>query len=154
VSQERIRPYEGMFLFPQSQVADLQSAVDHIQEILSRAGAELISLRKWEERKLAYEIKGNKRGVYFLCYFKARSDVLSGIERDCNLSERLLRCMIIRADHLPQEVMEASDGRAELADEIRVRATSRSRAEDEDDEAQEPLEVAVESGGAVESEPA
>jgi len=28
-------------------------------------------MRKWDERRLAYEIKKQKRGLYILCYFKA-----------------------------------------------------------------------------------
>ena len=41
-SQDRVLPYEGMFLFSQSQVAALQDAVDHLEEILRRAEAEII----------------------------------------------------------------------------------------------------------------
>lgn len=114
--------YEAMFLFPPAVSANLQSAVDHINEILSRADAEIISLRKWDERRLAYEIRGNKRGVYFLVYFRVATDKMAQIERDCNLSEQLLRSMIIRADHVTPEQMQAADGRAELADEIQLRS--------------------------------
>lgn len=119
---ERIYPYEGLFLFPQAAMTNLQGAVDHIKLLLERAGAQIISLRKWEERRLAYEIKGNKRGVYFIVYFRAEASKMTSLDRDCNLSEELLRVMITRADHLPLEQMEAADGQAELADEIRLRA--------------------------------
>jgi small subunit ribosomal protein S6 len=122
VTEDHINAYEGLFLFPQAQAGNLQGAVDHLKEILSRAKAEVIGLRKWDERRLAYEIKGNKRGVYFLVYFRAPGSVLTGIERACNLSEQLLRSLIVRADHLTQEQMEAADGAAELADEIKLRA--------------------------------
>ncbi len=121
--QERTQTYEGLFLFPQAATADLQGAMDHILEILNRAGAEVISLKKWDERRLAYEISGNKRGVYFLVYFKAKTSKLAQIERDCNLSELLLRSMITRADHITPETMAAAEGRQQLADEIRLRAT-------------------------------
>lgn len=121
--QERTQTYEGLFLFPQAATADLQGAMDHILEILNRAGAEVISLKKWDERRLAYEISGNKRGVYFLVYFKANTSKLVQIERDCNLSELLLRSMITRADHVTPEAMAAAEGRQQLADEIRLRAT-------------------------------
>jgi small subunit ribosomal protein S6 len=121
--QDRTYTYEGMFLFPQSAVADLQGASDHVMEILSRANAEVISFKKWDERRLAYEIKGNKRGLYFLVYFKAKATKLAGIERDCNLSEKLLRSMITRADHVTPEIMQAAEGRSQLADEIKLRAT-------------------------------
>jgi small subunit ribosomal protein S6 len=121
VTEDHINAYEGLFLFPQAQAGNLQPAVDLLTDILSRAKAEVIALRKWEERRLAYEIKGNKRGVYFLVYFRAHGTALAGIERACNLSELLLRSMIIRADHVTQEQMEAADGTAELADEIKLR---------------------------------
>ncbi len=122
--QDRIYTYEGMFLFPQSAVADLQAAADHVTEILNRAGAEIISFKKWDERRLAYEVKGNKRGLYFLVYFKAKGAKVANIERDCSLSEKLLRAMVTRADHLPEDVMQAAEGRQQLADEIKLRATN------------------------------
>ncbi len=122
MTEERINAYEGLFLFPQTIGGDLQAAVDHIKEILAKSDVQLISLRKWDERRLAYEIKGNKRGVYFLVYFRAARTTLVSIERSCNLSELLLRFMIVRADQLTQEQMESADGTAELADEIKLRA--------------------------------
>ena len=122
MTEERINAYEGLFLFPQTIGGDLQAAIDHIKEILAKSDVQLISLQKWDERRLAYEIKGNKRGVYFLVYFRAARTALASIERSCNLSELLLRFMIVRADQLTQEQMESVDGTAELADEIKLRA--------------------------------
>ena len=122
MTEVRINMYEGMFLFPQTATADLAGAVAHIESILERAGAELVSICKWDERRLAYDIKGNKRGLYLLTYFKAERSRISGIERDCNLSEQLLRAMVVRADQIPAEEIEAANGREALADEIKLRA--------------------------------
>ena len=121
MAETRINSYEGMFLFPQTVSADLQSAIDHILEMLAKGGAEIISLCKWDERRLAYDIKGNKRGVYFLTYFKCDAQKLSLIERDARLSEKLLRSMMTRADHLSPEQMTAMEGRQQLSDEIALR---------------------------------
>ncbi len=122
MAETRINAYEGMFLFPQTVSADLQSAVDHVTEILGKGDASIVSFCKWDERRLAYDIKGNKRGVYFLCYFRCDASKLASIERDCRLSERLLRSMLTRADHLTEEQMLAVEGRQQLADEIKLRA--------------------------------
>lgn len=158
MSEERINTYEGMFLFPQAATANLQAAVDLVTALLARADAEIISLCKWDERRLAYDIKGNKRGVYFLTYFKAKAAKMADLERACNLSEELLRSMIIRADEIPAEHMEAIEGRAQLADEIKLRSEQSEQAgsdaatssvtrrsevtEDETDSADEPEAVA------------
>ena len=122
MTEQRINAYEGLFLFPQAVGGELQFAVDHITEILAKANAEIISLSKWDERRLAYEINGNKRGIYFLVYFRANRTDLVSIERSCNLSETLLRSMMVRADHLTQAQMESADGTTEIADEIKLRA--------------------------------
>ena len=122
MSTDQLNTYEGMFLFSHTISGNLQGAVDHLKDLLNRAQAEVISLRKWEERRLAYEIRGTKRGIYFLVYFRALPTAMAGLERDCNLSEQLLRSLIIRADHIEPEIMAAADGQAALADEIKLRA--------------------------------
>ena len=122
MADQNTSTYEGLFLFPQAATANLQVAVDHLQELLKRADADVLSLGRWDERRLAYEIKGNKRGIYFLVYFKIAPTRLTGLERDCNLSEQLLRSMILRAEHIRPEEIEAADGRAQLADEIKLRS--------------------------------
>ncbi len=122
MTEQRINAYEGLFLFPQAVGGELQFAVDHIREILKKSDADIISLSKWDERRLAYEIKGNKRGIYFLVYFRAKRTALVSIERSCNLSETLLRSMMVRVDHLTEEQMESADGTVAIADEIKLRA--------------------------------
>jgi small subunit ribosomal protein S6 len=151
VTEDHTNAYEGLFLFPQAQSGNLQGALDHLKDILGRARAELISLRKWDERRLAYEIKGNKRGVYFLVYFRAPASALKGIERACNLSELLLRSMVIRADHLTTDQMEAADGTAELSDEIRTRTESRSSEDAAPAEAAAPSQTTPGAGGEPDS---
>jgi ribosomal protein S6 len=125
MSEIRINTYEALFLFPQSASADLQSALDHIVEIMNRNKADIIALKKWDERRLAYDIKG----VYFLAYFKSDARNLDGIDRDCRLSERLLRSLVTRADHIPAEEIAAHEGRQQLADEINLRANPPAAAE-------------------------
>lgn len=126
----RTRVYEGMFLFPQSASADLGGAVDHVREILARSGAEIISLVKWDERRLAYDIAGNKRGLYLLAYFRAPTSGIARIERDCNLSERMLRSLVLNAEHMLPEQMQNLEGQQQLADEIALRQ-ERAMAESE-----------------------
>lgn len=118
----RTYTYEAMFLVGQAAAADLAGVIEHIKEILARGQAEIIAMRKWDERRLAYEIKKQKRGLYILTYFRAPSSSLAHIERDCNLSERILRVLILRADHLTEEEMLASDARDALETEAKMRA--------------------------------
>jgi small subunit ribosomal protein S6 len=116
--------YEAMFLFPQSALAELKATVEHVKELLTKNGAEIIALKKWADRPLAYPINKQKRGVYILCYFKAPTDKLGAIERAFNLSEQLVRQLIVRVDHLSEDEMRASEAQADLLIEANLRAAS------------------------------
>ncbi len=116
--------YEAMFLFPQGATADLKGAVEHIKDILTRNGATIIALKKWGDRPLAYPIDKQKRGLYILCYFSVTTDKLGTIERNFNLSEQIIRQLIVRADHLTLEEMQAAEGQADLLVEANLRAES------------------------------
>lgn len=116
------RLYECMFLISQSEAASLNTVLDHIREIIGRGDAEIIAMRKWDERRLAFEIDKQKRGVYILCYIKAPGDGLARIERETNLSEHIMRLMVIRADHLSEDQARAADDLEGLATEAKLRA--------------------------------
>jgi len=122
MSNENMSYYEGMFLFPQAMAARLQEAIEHTNDLLNRSGAELIAMQKWGERSLAYPIKSHRRGIFLLTYFKCDRSKLAQLERDCNLSESLLRTLITRSDHLTVEEMEAIDQREDLHVEAKLRA--------------------------------
>lgn len=128
--ENKTMPYEAMFLISQSVAADLNGVVEHINEILAKGDAEVIAMKKWDERRLAFEIDKQKRGVYILCYFNAPTDGVARIERECNLSERIMRMMVLRADHLSEDEMRAADAREELAVEAKLRAEKATRADE------------------------
>jgi small subunit ribosomal protein S6 len=116
--------YEAMLLFPQSANVDLKGTVEFIKETLTKNGAEIVSLKKWGDRQLAYPINKQKRGVYILTYFNAPTDKLAAIDRAFNLSETVMRHLITRADHLNVEEMKSTDGQIDLTIEANLRAAA------------------------------
>ncbi|MFG0256541.1 MAG: 30S ribosomal protein S6 [Phycisphaerales bacterium JB043] len=116
MAEQRNANYEGMFLLTQNAAADLGDAVDHIKAILAKGSATLIAMSKWDERRFAYEIKKQRRGTYILTYFNCDTQSIEVIERECNLSESILRVLFIRADHLSEEEMRNTDAQQALAD--------------------------------------
>lgn len=96
--------YEAMFLVDSAEATtDWEGVTATIKSILDKASAEIVSIRKWDERKLTYEINGKGKGTYVLCYFKAEGSKLQGIERDIQLSERIMRALILCAENRPTE---------------------------------------------------
>jgi small subunit ribosomal protein S6 len=85
---------------------DWQKAIDEITRILNRAQAEILSIRKWDERRLCYDIRGKSRATYILAYFNCQTDKITAIDRDIQLSEVLMRALVLKADMIKKEDME------------------------------------------------
>ena len=101
------RLYEAMFLVDSAQAAaDWEGTLSVINNILQRADAEVVSMRKWQERKLAYDIDRKTRGTYILCYFKADGRRIRGIEKDVQLSEKVMRVLVLTTEKRPADMLE------------------------------------------------
>ena len=99
--------YEAMFLVDSAEATtDWEGVITVIKNILEKGGAEIVSIRKWDDRKLAYEIGGKGKGTYILCYFRAEGSKLRDIERDIQLSERIMRVLILCAEQRQAEDIE------------------------------------------------
>ena len=104
--ETKINTYEGMFLLDAGK-PNFEDYKTAIMYVLDRAGAELVSMKPWEERKLAYEIEGRKRGMYVLTYFKLDTQKMDKLERDCQLSDDIIRALFLRKDALSEEIINA-----------------------------------------------
>jgi small subunit ribosomal protein S6 len=111
-----------MFLVDSSQAAsDWDGIIDTVKNILAKADAEIISLKKWADRRLTYPINHKAKGTYILCYFKADGGKIQDIERDVQLTERIMRALILSVDKqmlkqiekdVPQIAAEKSEAEA------------------------------------------
>ncbi|MBN1590764.1 MAG: 30S ribosomal protein S6 [Pirellulales bacterium] len=91
--------YEGMFILDSNRYArNPESVVGQIPKMIENAGGELLVSRLWEERRLAYPIQGHRKGTYWLTYFRADSQSVAGFERQCQLSETILRVLFLKVD--------------------------------------------------------
>ncbi len=124
-----MRLYEGMFIISDTVASsDWDAAVKHVEDLLTKRGAEILKSEKWEDRKFAYKLKGHKRGAYLLVYFNAPTDSISLIKRDFELSDNVLRTLIVKVDkikeskteeetEIPVEEIKASDENTETKNE-------------------------------------
>lgn len=100
--------YECMFLLDTNKVAgDVTAAAQQIRTILERNQAEILASRPWDERRLAYPVKGHKKGLYYLTYFRMDGKNLLNLERDVALNETILRLLVLRIEPKHVETMLA-----------------------------------------------
>jgi small subunit ribosomal protein S6 len=83
---------------------ELPSLIQHISNLLSREDARIERIEQWDERKLAYRIQGADRGIYVLVYFRAEPERIQEMRNTINLSEDILRVLILTAEEIPPAV--------------------------------------------------
>ncbi|MFV1958105.1 MAG: 30S ribosomal protein S6 [Planctomycetota bacterium] len=115
----KTREYEAMFLLDnQAATEDFDGTAGQVDQILEKHGAEIVQKEKWDERKLAYEIKGHRRATYYLVYFRAPTLAIEEMGRDVHLNEVILRHLVIGLDE-------------PIDDHIRLRAEEKERLAEE-----------------------
>jgi small subunit ribosomal protein S6 len=118
-----LRLYEGMFIISDTVAgADWEAAVKHVEDLLKNRGAEILKSEKWEDRKFAYKLKGHKRGAYLLVYFNAPEDSISPMKRDFELSDNVLRTLIVKVDKVGESKPEEEAEKP--VEEVRVSGDS------------------------------
>ncbi len=147
--------YEGMFVFDANYAGkDWPGLEQHVNDLVQRHEGQLVHSERWPDRKLAYEMKGCKKGTYYLTYFNAPTTAIQGLQRDCELSDRVLRAMFLYEDELAEDcaklkareeakAVEAEAAAAAKAEAESLEAAKQSESEDgesEDGEAEAPAE--------------
>ncbi len=94
-----VNVYEGMFILDSNRYSRDNAGVSgQIPEMIGKLGGEMLASRLWEERRLAYPIDGHRKGTYWLTYFKLDSGQLPTLNRQCQLSESILRTLFLKVD--------------------------------------------------------
>ena len=98
-----MRMYEALFIIDNAHAnTEWDAVVKHIQDILQKNGAEILKTEKWGEKKLAYKVKGHKRGTYLLVHFNAKNTAIPTVRRDFQLSDYIVRSLIVKDDKIEE----------------------------------------------------
>ncbi len=91
--------YECMFILDTSKMGgEVAAAEKQLTAMLEKNHAEVLVKRPWDERRFTYPINNQKKGLYYLTYFRTEGKNVAAIERDCALNEMILRMMVLRID--------------------------------------------------------
>ncbi len=89
--------YEGMYILDSNRYArDPAGVSGQIPDMIVKLGGEMLVSRLWEDRRLEYPIDGHRRGTYWLTYFKLDAGQLVSLNRQSQLNENIVRCLVIK----------------------------------------------------------
>jgi small subunit ribosomal protein S6 len=97
-----------MVIFDSNRFARDRAALPtELEKSIASGGGEVLVSRLWEERRLAYPIAGQRRGTYWLFYFRGPSGMLTALNREWEIHDGILRHLVLKVHpHLVEAVLE------------------------------------------------
>lgn len=107
---DRTRTYECMCLLDNREVRKgWESLKSDVNAIFAKHNAKVLSSRRWDERRLAYPIKGQVRATYLLIYIEIDTKEIPLLRRDLQFADSLLRYMITDCPNVPEGAYEPEE---------------------------------------------
>ncbi|MDR2532686.1 MAG: 30S ribosomal protein S6 [Oscillospiraceae bacterium] len=86
--------YEAVVIFSVKEEEAIPALVTKFSDLI-KGKAELVSVDEWGKRKLSYPINYETDGYYVLYKFDAEPDVPAEFERVINITDGVLRSMVV-----------------------------------------------------------
>lgn len=91
--------YEMMFIVKATMESEnVKATAESIKKLVADLKGNVVEYKELGEKKLAYPIKKELNGYYFLMQFEANKEVESELNRKAGLDENVLRHLIIKLD--------------------------------------------------------
>ena len=144
--------YELMYIIDTSlEDTARKELIDRITALITTNGGEVEKADEWGKRRLAYPINYKNEGYYVLVNFSSGSELPKEIERVLQISEDVLRYLVIRLENKRSSVKpRAVPVRPLIARPVEAEAVSQATGDDEPAEAEKAPE-AVEDAPAAET---
>lgn len=89
--------YEMLYILKSDLTDEVRdSVIAKFEKIVTTAGGEVEKIDKWGVKKLAYEIDYKSEGYYVLMTFSSAPEVIAEIDRVCNITEEMLRKLVVK----------------------------------------------------------
>lgn len=91
--------YEIMFIVKTTMESEkVKKTIDSMKKIITDGKGKVVEVKDMGERKLAYPIKKELNGYYYVLKVEANSDTIHEFDRRALIDETILRHLIIKLD--------------------------------------------------------
>lgn len=91
--------YEIMFIVKTTMESDkIKGTIDNMKKIITDGKGKIVDTKDMGERKLAYPIKKELSGYYYVLRVEASKEVIAEFDRRASIDETILRHLIIKLD--------------------------------------------------------
>lgn len=112
-----MKEYELTVLIHPDLEVDLETPLAKIRDIITNAGGSIISEDNWGKKKLTYKINREDFAVYVYFEVSLPSDAPLKISNTMNITEEVLRYLLVTVDHKGRKALEEAKAKAKTSSE-------------------------------------
>lgn len=131
--------YECMFIFNANAYARNPAAAQKaVEELIESVDGEILASRLWNEQKLAFPIKGHRKGAYWVTYARIQNDRVGKLNRSTQLNDSILRHLFVKLEPrlvAPMVAVAKGESIPEAAEEVSAEQPAADQAEEKTPEA-------------------
>ena len=90
--------YEIMFILKSNEEEAIKEQVSSLKAIITDMKGEITEEKEMGNRKLAYPIKKELNGYYYVMNVNANNEIVAEFDRKARISENVIRHLVIRLD--------------------------------------------------------
>ncbi len=110
MNQEETRMYESVVILrPSLGDPEIQQFTDAYTTRLEQGGSAIVKVDNWGKRKLAYEVKGQRKGTYLCFSFRGKGTVIQPLENANRIDDMILKSMTIRLEKTSHDTAPGSE---------------------------------------------
>lgn len=94
-----MQSYESLFVLrPSLSDEDTGKLIEKMKGVLEKSGATIQKLDNWGKKKLAYEVKRERKGTYVYLQFEAPGPAIAELERSYRLEDSILKFLTVKQE--------------------------------------------------------
>lgn len=94
-----MKKYEVMFIVKSANESnDIKAAAEAMKQIVTDNKGNVVEFNELGEKKLAYPIKKEISGYYYVMIIEANNEAINELDRKALINENILRHLIIKLD--------------------------------------------------------
>ena len=103
--------YDSIFIVrPSLSDEETSKLIDKLKGVVEKSGT-VLKFENWGKKKLAYEVKRERKGTFVYLHFQSKGDLISELERSYRLEDSVLKFLTVRMEKpvAPQPTSEVPD---------------------------------------------
>ena len=103
--------YESIFIIsPNLSDDETNAIIKKMQDVVAKQGAEMLKFEDWGKKKLAYEVRRERKGTYAHFYFRAPNNTVGELERAYRMEDNVIKFLTIHHEKelIPKRPVEPS----------------------------------------------